>query len=179
MMYNSETGKWVILPECSKIYFSIAAVNGLLTAIGGKQSGNATKSLLSLTHQQKWTEQFPPMTYYHNVPAVACTTTSLIVAGGSGPDRENAPVEVMDTETLRWSTVASLPYPWQQATATICGDRLYITGGFAKDGKTKSVLTCVVSELLQSTATQHPSSKATPTASGLQPSTDGQCITQL
>ena len=186
MMYDSETGKWAILPECPNTSFSIAAVNGLLTAIGGRQSDNATKSLLSLTHQQgwlgrsqqKWTEQFPPMTYYHIVPAVACTSTSLIVAGGWGPDEERAPVEVMDTETLRWSTAASLPYPWKQATATICGDRLYIAGGFVKHVKTKSVLTCVVSELLQSTATQHPSSEATPTASGLQPSTDGQRVWQ-
>ena len=186
MMYDSETGKWAILPECPKTFFSIAVVNGLLTAIGGKLSDNATKSLVSLTHQQgwlgrsqqKWTEQFPSMTYYHNVPAVACTSTSLIVAGGWGPDEERAPVEVMDTETLRWSTAASLPSPWQQATATICGDRLYIAGGFAKRVKTKSVLTCVVSELLQSTATQHPSSEATPTASGLQPSTDGQRVWQ-
>ena len=180
MMYDSQTGKWAILPECPKTSFSIAAVNGLLTAIGGEQSGNATKSLLSLTRQQKWTEQFPPMTYYHNLPVVACTSTSLIVAGGWGPDKERAPVEVMDTETLRWSTAASLPYPWWQATATICGDRLYLAGGFAKDGwtKTKSVLTCVVSELLQSTATQHPPSEATPTASGLQPSTHGQRVWQ-
>ena len=181
MMYDSETGKWAILPECSKTKFSIAVVNGLLTAIGGEQSDVATKSLLSLTHQQKWTEQFPPMTYYHIVPAVACTSTSLIVAGGKGPDKERAPVEVMDTETLRWSTAASLPHPLKQATATICGDRLYLAGGFTDDSIfniTKSVLTCVVSELLQSTATQHPSSEATPTASGLQPSTDGQRVWQ-
>ena len=84
----------------------------------------------------------------------------------------------MDTETLRWSTAASLPYRWHQATATICRDRLYIAGGFVKDFETKSVLTCVVSELLQSTTTQHPSSKATPTASGLQPSTDSQRVWQ-
>ena len=35
MMYNSETEKWAILPECPKRSFSIAVVNGLLTAIGG------------------------------------------------------------------------------------------------------------------------------------------------
>ena len=34
MMYNSET-MWALLPECPKISFSIAVVNGLLTAIGG------------------------------------------------------------------------------------------------------------------------------------------------
>ena len=176
MMYNAETGKWAIHPECPKTRFSIAVVNGLLTAIGGKQSNISTKSLL--TYQQKWTEQFPPMTYYHNTPAVACTSTSLIVAGGYGPDEERAPVEVMDTGTLRWSTAVSLPFPWYAATATICRDSLYIAGGFVKHVNTKSVLTCAVSELLQSTATEHPSSEATPTISGLQPSTDDQDVWQ-
>ena len=178
MTYNSETGKWAILPECPKISISLAVVNGLLTAVGGSQAGYPSKSLLGLTHQETWTEQFPPMTYYHKSPAVACTSTSLIVAGGWGPDEERAAVEVMDIETLRWSVTASLPYPWYSGTATVCGDKLYIAGGFAKDVMTKSVLTCVVSELLQSTATQHPSSKATPTASDLQPSTDGQTVWQ-
>ena len=155
MKYNTETGKWTILPQCQKKKFSIAVVKGLLTAIGGKQSNSPTKSLLSLTEPQKWTEQFPAMTYYHNVPAVVCTSTSLIVAGGHGPNAERAPVEVMDTETLRWSTAASLPRRWHQATAVISGNRLYMAGGFENDNKTKSVLTCSVSELHQSTATQH------------------------
>ena len=68
LMYNSKTGQWTVLPECSNTFFSIAVVNGMLTAIGGEHSGIATKTLLSLTHrqnrlgtsQQKWIEQFPP-----------------------------------------------------------------------------------------------------------------------
>ena len=190
MMYNSETGKWATLPECTKRSFSIAVVNRLLTAIGGWQlsNDNATKTLLSLTtsrallglkEQQKWTEEFPEMIYYHNSPAVACTSTSLIVTGGWGPDWEEAPVEVMDTNTLCWSTAASLPHPWKQATATICRDRIYMAGGFGKDGKTNSVLICVVCELFQSMATQNQSLGARLTAaSGLQPSTDSYKVWQ-
>ena len=129
-------------------------MNGLLTAIGGEQADRATKTLVSLTRQQKWTEQFPPMTYCRNSPVVACTSTSLIVAGGWGPEKERAPVEVMDTNTLRWSTAASLPHSWYEATATICGDRLYIAGGSTGEW-TKSVFMCEVRDLLQSaTATQ-------------------------
>ena len=158
LMFNSETGQWTVLQSCSKRFFSIAVVNGQLTAIGGKHlhSDTATKTLLSLplnqlhTSQQKWAEQFPPMIYYHNSPAVVTTNTSQIVAGGWGPDMEKAPVEVMNTQTLHWSTVACLPCPLSQATATICGSRLYLGGGFAKDVPTKSVLMCEVSDLLQS-----------------------------
>ena len=155
LMFNSETGQWTVLQSCPKKYFSIAVVNGQLTAIGGEHSDTATKTLLSLplnqldTSQQKWTEQFPPMTYYHNNPAVVTTNTSLIVAGGWGPDKEKVPVEVMNTQTLHWSTVASLPRPLQQATATICGSRLYLGGGAETGGWTKSVLMCEVSDLLQ------------------------------
>ncbi|CAI8020316.1 hypothetical protein GBAR_LOCUS12152 [Geodia barretti] len=57
----------------------------------------------------------------------------------------------MDIQTLQWSTVASLPLPLWQATATICGDRLYIGGGFSTGGSsTKSVVMCEVKDLLQS-----------------------------
>ena len=150
------TEQWTVLPDCPRKYFSIAVtvVNGLLTAIRGRTpSDTATKSLLSLS-QQKWSKQFPPMTYYHNVPAVATTTTSLIVAGGQGLDEEKAAVEVMDTETLHWSTVASLPHPLQHATATICGGRMYIGSGLTDDMRTKSVLVCEVRNLLQSATPQ-------------------------
>ena len=178
MMFNTETGAWTILPQCQKKSFSIAVVKGLLTAIGGQQSNSPTKSLLSLTEPQKWTEQFPAMTYYHNLPAVVCTSTSLIVAGGHGPDEERAPVEVMDTE-MHWSTAASLPRPWNQATIVISEDRLYMAGGFENDNKTKSVLTCSVSELLQSTASQHLSLGARlAKAFGAQPSTESRSVWQ-
>ena len=157
LMFNSETGQWTVLPACPKECFSIAIVNGQLTAIGGTQSFTDTNfKTLSLQHnqldisQQKWTEQFPPMTYYHNSPAVATTNTSLIVAGGWGPDEEKATVEVMDTQTFHWSTVASLPHPLYQVTATICGSRLYLGGGYSDEAATKSVLMCEVSDLLQS-----------------------------
>ena len=60
-----------------------------------------------------------------------------------------APVEVMDTQTLQWITVASLPFPLSQATATICGSRLCLGGGFS-DGATKSVLMCELSDLMES-----------------------------
>ena len=165
LMYNSEKERWTVLPECPKKYFSIAVVNGLLTAIGGVQASTATKTLVSFTHQQKWTKQFPPMTYCHNNPAVACTSTSLIVAGGWGPDKETATIEVMDTKTLRWST-ASLLHAWSEGTATVCGGRMYIAGGWIGDSIwTKSVLMCEVRDLLQS-ATQ-PQSPAAKQASGV------------
>ena len=115
-------------------------------------------TLLSLSQdkpdisQQKWLEQLPPMTYCRNSPAVATTNTSLIVAGGwEAGGKKKTEVEVMDSQTLQWSTVASLPLPQSQGTATICGDRLYLGGGYSSGRwPTKSVLECEVKDLLQS-----------------------------
>ena len=146
MRYNSEIDEWNILPKCQKRKFAIAVVKGLPTAIGGEQSDEPTKSLLSLTEQQEWIEKFPPMMYDHFYPAVACTGTSLIVAGGCV--RKSVPVEVMDTETLHWSTAANLPYRKREAAMVISGDRLYIMGGYKGFDDDSSVLTCSVSELL-------------------------------
>ena len=46
MMFNSGTEQWRVLPECPKTDFSIAVVNGQLTAIGGEHSDKVTNTLL-------------------------------------------------------------------------------------------------------------------------------------
>ena len=156
LMFNSATDKWTVLPECPKVYFSIAMVNERLTAIGGKFLDKPTNTLLSLPQnrpgifQKKWIEQLPPMSYCHNAPAVVTANTSLVVAGGWGPDKEKAPVEVLDIRTLRWFTVASLRHPLWQATATFSGGRLYVGGGFSGGQATNSVMMCEMKDLLQS-----------------------------
>ena len=155
LKFNWKTGQWTVLPECHKTNFSIAVVNGTLTAIGGKCSDRVTNSLLSLpdTSQHQWIEKFPPMNYRRNHPAVTTTSTYIIVAGGWTDNvgfKKTSEVEVMETQTLKWSTVASLPYPVSSAVATICGDRLYLGGGVSSEGPTKSVVMCEVRELLRS-----------------------------
>ena len=114
LMFNSRTEQWRVLPECPKKYFSMTVVNKRLTAIGGSRSDRVTNTLLSLSQdkpdisQQKWLEQLPPMTFCRSSPAVFTTNTSLIVAGGWGAGVKETEVEVMDTQTLQWSTVAIL-----------------------------------------------------------------------
>lgn len=82
------------------------------------------------------------------------TKQHLIVAGGtSGRPGESDPlsvVEVMDIETLLWSTAASLPHTFSSASAAVCGDHVYLLGGVIDNFKSKSVLTCSLTKLLQS-----------------------------
>jgi N-acetylneuraminic acid mutarotase len=72
----------------------------------------------------------------------ACTGTAVIVAGGLG----KAPiqtVEVLNTETLQWSTAADLPQTLSYAPAAICGDQFYVLGK-------SNMYTCSVITLIQS-----------------------------
>ena len=158
--YNStnKKWKWSELPKCPHQYGSLAVVNSQLTAIGGCDDGwTCTNKLLTLREswlRSSWSDVFPPM------PTKRCGTTAvtskehLIVAGGAtGPGYlPFNTVEVMDTKSLVWSTVASLPHPYNEASATICGDHLYMLGGYDDKYKTKSVLTCSLTELLQSSS---------------------------
>ena len=168
LMFNSSTGGWTVLPECPKKYFSIAVVNGQLTAIGGKESDKDTNTLLSLPQDRpgilhkKWIQQLPPMTYCRICPAVVTTNTSLIVAGGWRTDQIPTEVEMMDLQTLRWTSVASLPCSFSEATATICGDRLYIGGGFSTDGLTNSVVMCEVKDLQSQSLATGPGLSSSP-----------------
>ena len=150
--YNSRNNKWSELPECPNLYASLAMVNSLLTAIGGKTPNReVTNSLLSLT-DNKWTKRFPPMLTKRYLTAVVYSGKSLVVAGGK-TEIDKKPklstVEVMDTETLQWSTASSLPHTLSQASATLCGDQVHMLGGFVQSGKrSKSVFTCSLPALL-------------------------------
>ena len=152
--YNSTNNKWSQLPECPKYDFSLAMVNSLLTAIGGETFGEITNSLLTLT-DNKWTKQFPSMPTKRWLTVAVCSGRSLVVAGGSTGFKKLSTVEVMDTETLQWSTASSLPHTLCQAQATLCGDQVYLLGGWVQDDKpSKSVFTCSLAALLQSCQTQ-------------------------
>ena len=154
---NSTNNRWSELPKCPNYGFSLAMVNSLLTAIGGETPNDeVTNSLLSLT-DNKWTKQFPPMPSKRRLTAAVCSGRSLVVVGGLGEgDKNLSTVEVMDTETLQWSTASSLPHPLYIASATRCGDQVYMLGGWGQNGRSKSVFTCSLATLLQSCQPQSP-----------------------
>ena len=152
--YNSTSMMWRELPKYPYEYGSLAIINGELTAIGGCndifEQSTYTNQLLSL--HKSWAAVFPPMPTKRRSTTTIATMTHIIVAGGSGSPFfvDITTVEVMDTQSLMWSSVARLPRPYNAASATICGDHIYLLGGFDDRGKSKSVLTCSLSELVQS-----------------------------
>ena len=155
--------KWTRLSKYPYEGASLAVVCGYLTGIGGcnnmMKENTYTNKLLSL--QERWVPVFPPMPTKRRLTSAISSTKHLIVAGGSHtPLRNTTIVEVMDTEALVWSTVASLPYSYYDSSGTICGDQVYMLGGGTDSGKTTTVLTCLLTELLQSSSSLSSSSSS-------------------
>ena len=159
--YDSTAQKWTTLTECPYFGSCLAIVNGLLTAIGGTRSYKPTDKLFSFTIKKKtasgesgnkkWEEYFPAMPTARYYATAVSTRKHLIVAGGEQvQDKLLDTVEILNSDTLIWSTAASLLHPFSKASATICRDHLYVLGGEDNSCKTRSVLICSLTELLQS-----------------------------
>ena len=145
--YTVPENKWTKLPQCKYGYFAMAVIDDALTTIGGRaHQGAVTNTLLSLSGSS-WEEVLPPMPTKRMYPAAANIPTHLVVAGGtlSLTGGATATVEVLNTETLQWSTASSLPGAVGFPQMTTCGGCLYLT-----DGKSR-VFSCSVKDLLKST----------------------------
>ena len=153
---SSGDQQWSTLPDSHYCYFSLAVIDSLLTSIGGHscQFGDrCTNTILSLTEEGKerqWSEVFPPMPTACVDPASVTTEQALVVAAGNDGSKYLDTVEVMNIPTKQWSTARRLLHPFSWISATICGDQLYMEGGYGEGSKfSKSVLTCSLPDLLR------------------------------
>ena len=116
----------------------------------GNRQREYTNSLFSLTGQgemRQWSNIFPAMPTARSQTVSITTQCTLIVAGGfDGKNLDT--VEVMNIPTKEWTTASHLPHPFAVISGTICGDQLYLAGGYEEEGMGKSVLTCSVPDLL-------------------------------
>ena len=144
--YRAPKNKWTKLPQSKYKYFAMAVFNDALTTIGGRDNQYVTTNTLLSLSGSSWDEVLPPMPTKRLNPAAANTPTHLVVAGGrQSIGSSMATVEVLNTETLQWSTVSSLPEEVPYPRMTTCGGSIYLANG----GNT--ALSCSVEDLLKST----------------------------
>ena len=147
--YTVSTSRWSRLPGSPTYNCSPVILNNLLTLVGGHIFDTLTtftNQLFSLTGEgsgRRWTEEFPPMPTKRFGMNVLCTEAALIVAGGLNYKSSLQTIEVLNTETLQWSTGADLPQPLSYAPASVCGDQIYILGE-------SNMYTCSLQALVQS-----------------------------
>ena len=146
---------WSTLPDVEYFRSSLTVIGGILTTVGGDRDSKFTNSLLSLIGRggrRRWSKIFPAMPTPRSQTVSVTTQQTLIVAGGIATGENLNIVEVMNNHTKQWTTASHLPHPFGVISGTICGDQLYLAGGydgFAEYGQlSKSVLTCSVTDLL-------------------------------
>ena len=174
LSYHITSFRWSQLPNCRLQGSSLAVVNDSLTAVGGEDIYvNGYRSVFTLENGRQWKEILPPIGVGRSHSLALCTGTALIVAGGWN----ETSVEVLNTETNKWSNAAPLPEPIYNASATICGDRVYIIGGYGAtfEGVT-SVITCSLSTLLQSCSMDFPDDVAVWNRIADLPVTNSTCV---
>ena len=146
--YTASENKWTKLAACKYENFAMVIINNLLTTIGGMSNFKVkveTNTLLRFSGSS-WEEVLPPMPTKRQHPAAANTPTHLVVAGGIGSMKdEMATVEVLNTETLQWSTASSLPEAVSKPRITTCGGCFYLADN------ENNAFSCSVEDLLKST----------------------------
>ena len=150
--HNAAIGKWNQLPKYPYKAFTLVVVNGVLTAVGGRDSsGSDTNKLLSLVGEGHWVERLSRMPTKRRWTTAVCSGKTLVVIGGVSSGVRLKTVELLDIDSLKWFIASELPHPRYSASATVCGDNLYLVGGCDGSGNpTESVLTCSLSALVQS-----------------------------
>ena len=143
--YTLASDEWTKLLPSEYEHFGMAVVNGKVTTIGGSCRGKSTNILLCLEDQgTKWRELLPPMPTARVMPATVTTPTHLIVAGGQKMNgRSLSSIEILDTNTLQWSSASSSPEALGCPHMSLCGEHLYLSGH-------NTIFSCSVEELLKS-----------------------------
>ena len=125
--------KWTEFQQCPHRLSGLAVINEQLIAIGGiDKSQNTTNTLLRLKKKllrSKWKQLLSPMPTAKIYPAAVTTPTHLVVVGGKTSYYGDpiSTVEVMNVETLQWSTASDLPQVIDCPKMTLCDEHLYLS----------------------------------------------------
>lgn len=116
--YHLDEDKWTEYCQCPYTNPGLAIINGLLTAVGGKEGDRLTNKVMSWNHRE-WLEVIPPMHTPRRGPALMYYDTYLIAVGGN---HKETGVEILNIPSLFWTKVTSLPRPLDLCTVTQCYD---------------------------------------------------------
>ena len=152
----SGSEQWSQLPDNQSKNCGLAIVDGLLTSVGGViglvESSNVLLSLRGEGESQEWSLIFPSMPTPRQYATCINTKEALVVVGGEAGffSMPSNNVEVMNINTKQWSVASPLPHRCSLASATICGDSLYLVGSDQSFLSTRSMFTCSLPDLISS-----------------------------
>ena len=150
LAYDTLAKVWNKLPKCPVSGFTIASVEGSLTAIGGTDSSKI-HTLVEDDGEMEWVTSVPPLQKPRANSIVISTESDLIVAGGESSNGRLSSIEVFNFATRKWLFTLPLPFPMSSASAAVCGGQIYFVGGFNENGVPQTtVIACSLGKLVNS-----------------------------
>lgn len=130
--YSPDVDMWKVLPPCPLKWFGMTTWNKQLVLVGGREpvDGRARDKAcmtnkLASWGSGRWEFPLPPMQVARVSPMAVGHGRYLAVTGGRRGYLGYS-AEVLDSASMTWSQVASLPISALPHTSTLCGGRLYL-----------------------------------------------------
>ena len=141
--YDITTETWSSLPPSPTYSHGLSTFHGQLVSTGGihhnDRAGIPTNSVYVFLNSN-WVTALPPMHTARFQPSTFTYNTHLIVCGSITSWTSvkqytcTSTVEMLNSETGQWSTLAPLPFAFRQMSFTICDDICYLIGGSCQEG---------------------------------------------
>ena len=148
-VYDLDKATWTKLPPAPQYYSQAVAINNQLVLIGGYEVSSRTVSnMVSTWTGQGWQQDIPAMPTKRVRPGVTTYGTYVIVAGGVAEDNQTLlnSINVLDTTTWQWHTLANLqlPRPLYTMQITVSATHICVASAcIARDATTSTPSTGV------------------------------------
>ena len=165
--YNPTADTWSPLPPCPTYQHGLSELDNALVSVGGIKHNDPpdtpTNSVYKFQYPN-WVISLPPMHTARFDLSVFSHKTHLIACGGitSWTSLEQftctTTVEILNSETGQWSTLAPLPFALCCMATAINNGRCYLIGGANQEGVTQTACSAPLPLLIESASQPSPSS---------------------
>ena len=136
-VYNLTTNQWSPSPITTPYrHFAMTTLDDKLVTAGGLTKNHEVVKKVLVLNAGQWKDYSEMPTARYCATAVGYHSMLIVVGGGTKVEGEWTTVsttELLDTTNGCWYTCNNLPSPYQQLTAAIMNDKLYLLGGVDKN----------------------------------------------
>ena len=165
--YDTTEDTWSPLPPCPTRRHGLSELNNALVSVGGikhhARRGKPTNSVYEF-QDPNWVTSLPPMQTARFQLSAFTHNTHLIACGGITSwtsDKKftcTTTVEILNSETGQWNTVAPLPFTSRLMSTTISNGRCYLIGSSDQECITQRACSAPLPLLIESACQPSPSS---------------------
>ena len=159
LKYDPTADTWSPLPPCPTYAHGLSELDNALVSVGGvmyNAPGLTPTNSVYKFQDPNWVISLPPMPTARFELSVFSHKTHLIACGGvtswTSPKQYTCTttVEMLNSETGQWSTLAPLPFALHLMSTAISNGRCYLIGGADQEGLTRRACSTPLPLLIES-----------------------------